>query len=149
MPASAENNLVANLRTQMLEKQMRILVIEDDPDTLLVMRKLLAGDGHEVATADGCETARQTCQKQLFDLVLCDIGLKDGDGCDLLRELRQQHRLNGIAISGYGLKEDLQRSREAGFLGHLVKPVTMEQLRLAIQKAVTSPRDRACDPGNN
>jgi CheY-like chemotaxis protein len=106
---------------------------------------LLASDGHEVATADGVSSAREAAQHRRFDLLLCDIGLRDGDGCELLRELQKLHGLQGIAISGYGMPEDMRRFQEAGFACHLLKPVTMEQLRLAIQRTITASTPPAGD----
>ncbi|MFP5284955.1 MAG: response regulator, partial [Thermoanaerobaculia bacterium] len=64
-----------------------------------------------------------------------DLGLPDGSGLDLMRELGARHGLRGIALSGYGMEEDVQRSREAGFETHLTKPVNLETLREAIRRA--------------
>jgi CheY-like chemotaxis protein len=70
-----------------------------------------------------------------FDLVISDLGLPDGTGFELMRELRDRHGLSGIALSGYGMEEDVRRSREAGFRGHLTKPVDLERLRRMIREA--------------
>ena len=70
-----------------------------------------------------------------FDLLLSDIGLPDGTGWDLLRELRAGARpIRAIAISGLGAPEDLERSESAGFSEHLVKPVAPEKLEEAVRK---------------
>ena len=58
----------------------------------------------------------------------------DGSGLELMQQLRTRHGLCGIALSGYGMEDDLQRSREAGFSHHLIKPVTPEGLEAAIRK---------------
>jgi response regulator of citrate/malate metabolism len=60
--------------------------------------------------------------------------LPDGSGLDLMRRLRDGHGLSGIAVSGYGMQEDLRRSLEAGFVEHLVKPVTFERLADAVDR---------------
>ena len=119
-----------------MEVETRILVVDDDPDTLSVVAKLLERDGYEVATAAGVEAARRAAEKGPFDLLLCDIGLSDGDGCELLQELRGRYGLHGIAMTGYGMPEDLDRYRQAGFLYQLIKPITIAQLESAIQTAL-------------
>ena len=76
--------------------------------------------------------AKCAAEKQKFDLVLCDIGLPDGNGLDLMRHLRETHGLTGIALSGFGAQEDLAASKAAGFAVHLIKPVDLDRLRQAI-----------------
>ncbi len=61
-------------------------------------------------------------------LVISDLGLPDGSGHDLMRELRESYRLRGIALSGFGMDDDVQRARDAGFVRHLTKPVDFENL---------------------
>jgi len=68
-----------------------------------------------------------------------DLGLPDGTGYDLMKQLRDRHRIRGIALSGYGMEEDQQRSREVGFLDHVVKPVDAGQLMAVIQRVVSDP----------
>ena len=64
-----------------------------------------------------------------FDLVVSDLGLPDGDGRDLMKELHDRDGLSGIAISGYGMEEDIEKSRAAGFAEHLTKPIQMQELQ--------------------
>ncbi len=99
------------------------------------MAALLEIAGHEVSTAVDLRSARVLAASGEFDLVVSDLGLPDGSGFDLMRELRDQYGLKGIAVSGYGMEEDLRRSREAGFLEHLVKPVDVEKLKAALARA--------------
>ncbi len=70
-----------------------------------------------------------------FDLLLSDIELPDGLGLTLMRELRDRGGLRGIAMSGFGAEEDLELSREAGFLDHLIKPIEPHRLDAAIRRA--------------
>jgi CheY-like chemotaxis protein len=67
------------------------------------------------------------------DLVICDVGLPDGSGVELMRELIARHGLSGIALTGYGMGSDVRASLEAGFLAHFTKPVDIRALREAIQ----------------
>jgi CheY-like chemotaxis protein len=68
-----------------------------------------------------------------FDLVISDLGLPDGNGIDLMRQLRRRYGLRGIAISGYGMAADRANTKQAGFLAHLVKPINFDQLQSALQ----------------
>lgn len=111
---------------------LRILLVEDHPHTLAVLARLLTKRGHEVTTAGAVREARTLADNQKFDLVVSDLGLPDGNGIELMRELRAKHRLPGIALSGYGMESDLEKSREAGFAEHLVKPVDFERLHQAV-----------------
>jgi CheY-like chemotaxis protein len=107
---------------------LRILLVEDHEDTRRAMSRLLRMQGHEVTTADTVRAALDLAARETFDLLISDIGLPDGSGLELMRQLRQ---VRGIALSGFGSEDDLRRSREAGFAHHLTKPVnfrTLEQL---------------------
>jgi PAS domain S-box-containing protein len=116
---------------------LHILLAEDNADTLRVMARLLRLRGHRVATADGVEAALLAEQAEgPFDLVISDIGLPDGSGLDLMRQLRGRapRPAPGIALSGYGTEDDRRRSREAGFAAHLTKPVDFPTLEDAIRR---------------
>jgi CheY-like chemotaxis protein len=112
----------------------RVLLIEDHVDTLEAARELLEELSCEVVAVGSSQEAVAAAQSQTFDLVLSDLGLPDGSGLDLMRQLREQHGLAGIALTGYGMEEDVRRSREAGFVDHLVKPITFQQLAGAIER---------------
>ena len=71
---------------------------------------------------------------ETFDLVISDLGLPDGSGVEMMRVLRDRHGLRGVALSGYGTDEDLQRTREAGFVMHLVKPIRIGDLRRVLNE---------------
>jgi DNA-binding response OmpR family regulator len=71
--------------------------------------------------------------------VVSDLGLPDGDGLDLMRQLRDQYGLRGIALSGYGHDQDIRESREAGFIEHLVKPIDFARLEAAVRRVSTKP----------
>ena len=114
---------------------LRLLLVEDNEPTLEVMTTLLELAGHDVKPAPDLRTARQLAESHEFDLVVSDLGLPDGTGFDLMRELRDRYGLKGIAVSGFGMEEDLRRSRESGFLEHLVKPVDVDKLKAALARA--------------
>ncbi len=119
------------------EKQWRILLVEDNLDTLRILSRLLERWGYEVWGADTVAGALETASREPFDLLISDIGLPDGSGLEVMREvLRSRPYVRGVAISGFGTDEDIRQSREAGFTEHLTKPVAIEGLRAAIDRLV-------------
>ena len=80
--------------------------------------------------------ARELGNTQTFDLLITDIGLPDGSGYQLMEELNRLHGIKGIAMTGYGMDEDVERSTKAGFYAHLTKPVKMQTLEKAILAAM-------------
>ena len=117
-------------------RSLRILLVEDHVDTAIIMRRVLSAQGHAVHIAGNVATALQLAGQQTFDLLLSDLGLPDGSGLDLMRALRAKGiNLPGIALSGYGQEADIQASRTAGFIAHLVKPVNLPKLKEEITKA--------------
>jgi CheY-like chemotaxis protein len=110
-----------------------LLLIEDHEATLQVLLRLLGREGHQVTPARSVNEALTVAAAKPFDLVISDLGLPDGTGIELMQKLRAVHGLRGIALSGYGMEDDLVRSREAGFIAHLIKPVDFNQLRRAIE----------------
>jgi two-component system CheB/CheR fusion protein len=114
-------------------RPLHILMVEDHGVTAKMMRMVLTADGHTVETAGDVATALELAGQQRFDLLVTDLGLPDGSGHDLMRQLRQRgYSFPGIALSGYGREEDVQRSREAGFATHLTKPASREAIVEAI-----------------
>lgn len=113
----------------------RILLVEDHKDTLTIMARLLRSFGYGVTTASSVGEAIQLAKHESFDILLSDIGLPDGSGLDLARHVKR-HRAakTAIAMTGFGLDEDVARSREAGFQAHLTKPVNVNMLRCVLRK---------------
>jgi PAS domain S-box-containing protein len=117
-------------------RSLRLLVVDDHEPTLSILAELLTLDGHQVTSASSTREARNAVARADFDVLISDLGLPDGSGLDLMREFREERRIAGIALSGYGSEEDLRSSREAGFAAHLVKPVVVDQLRRTIRAVV-------------
>jgi len=109
-----------------------LLLVEDHESTRQTLSRLLQRDGHRVVTAATVAEALDAAAVNQFEIVISDLGLPDGSGTELMEKLRDVHGLRGIALSGYGAEEDIVRSRAAGFVTHLVKPVAMAELRHAI-----------------
>ncbi len=114
---------------------LRVLVVEDHPDTGESCALLLQLLGHEARLAATCADALRAAEGFAPDLVLVDIGLPDGDGYDLADRLRAAlpRRPRVVAVTGYDHLEG--RSRRAGLDGHLVKPFTPEALAAVLAAA--------------
>jgi CheY-like chemotaxis protein len=127
-------------------RRLRLLLVEDHPDTSRVMTRLLRSLDHDVHAVGDVRAALRTAEVQQFDLVISDIGLPDGSGLELMRQLRERYQLKGIALSGYGMEDDMRRSREAGFDAHVTKPVDFDSLAAAIADvAALAPHSLARD----
>jgi two-component system CheB/CheR fusion protein len=107
----------------------RILLVEDHDDTRRVLARLLSSFGFIVAAAGTVREALDLSERERFDVLVSDIGLPDGTGTELMRELKLRQTITGIALSGFGRDEDLRRSADAGFTSHLIKPVNFQTLR--------------------
>jgi two-component system CheB/CheR fusion protein len=117
---------------------LRLLLVEDDESTLRVMAKLLRDRQYKVTTANTIASALEIAAAQDFDLVISDIGLPDGNGLELMKKLKNQRIIKGIALSGFGMDEDIQKSQEAGFVAHLTKPIDFQKLEATIQRVSSS-----------
>jgi len=83
--------------------------------------------------------AKAAAAAQTFDLLICDLVLPDGDGCDLCRELRQPCGMDAIALTACGYPADFAKTKAAGFRSHLLKPVSLDVLIEAIEGVLRDP----------
>jgi signal transduction histidine kinase len=117
----------------------RIFLVDDHVDSVREVRRFLEKSGYLVTTADSINAALRIAQGQKFDLLVSDIGLPDGEGHDLVRQMRERgHKSKCIALSGYGTEQDITRSHAAGFQEHLVKPVLPQDLLTTIKRLLGS-----------
>ena len=113
----------------------RVLLVEDHADSASALRTLLIRRGHHVRVATDLSSALEIAQAERFDLLISDVGLPDGTGAELMAQLRGGG-IRGIAISGFGMRGDVETSLAAGFSEHLVKPVKFGQLEAAIERVM-------------
>ena len=114
------------------------MLVEDEPATLRLMARLLKGLGHEVQTAATVASAIEEVEGGEFDLIVSDIGLPDGTGLELMRRIvALRGPIPSIALTGYGMEDDIVRSREAGFTAHLTKPIDFIKLEAIIRRVVS------------
>jgi CheY-like chemotaxis protein len=114
---------------------LRIFVVEDHPDTLSALCFYLKHIGHTVRSARTKEEALKKISEANCDVLISDIGLSDGNGWDLMREIGRRRPHFAVAMSGYGTMADRERSAEAGFRHHLTKPVSLEKLGAVLDEA--------------
>ncbi|HYE18611.1 MAG TPA: response regulator, partial [Tepidisphaeraceae bacterium] len=121
----------------------RVLLVEDHEHTANVMARMLKKAGHAVEWAGDVAAALAAAEQAAgagtpFDLVISDLGLPDRSGLELMVELKRRHTdgLRGIALSGFGMEEDVRQSLAAGFAHHLTKPVSMAQLHATIRRTI-------------
>ncbi len=117
---------------------LRILMVEDNQDTLKFFSQMLTQRGHVVRTASNLATALSAAAEADFELLISDIELPDGSGLELMWKLRASSSVRGIALSGFGSPDDLEQSRVAGFSEHLIKPIEFRHLEQAIDRAAAS-----------
>ena len=111
-------------------------MVEDHEDTAKTMARLLRGLNHKVDIAQSVSAGVELALGQEYDLILSDIGLPDGTGIDFIEKVRPHKKTPAIAITGFGVEEDVRRSLEAGFSAHLTKPVNFERLESLISQFV-------------
>lgn len=111
----------------------RLLVVDDHHDTCMGMKMILERRGYRVSLANSADQAVARAEAEEFDLLISDIGLPDRSGYELMQELQKSKGLRGIALSGFGMENDVTRAHAAGFAEHLTKPINFERLEQAIQ----------------
>jgi CheY-like chemotaxis protein len=108
-----------------------ILVVDDNQDAADSLAMLLEIGGHEVTAVYSASDALKRASELRPAVIVMDLGLPQIDGCEVARRMRGMAELKGVrlvALTGHGRDEDRQRTRDAGFDHHLVKPVDLEEL---------------------
>jgi signal transduction histidine kinase/ActR/RegA family two-component response regulator len=133
-----EAQIAPALSPRFAERQpMRILLVEDHEDTNRSLTSLLRRRGYHVQSALTFQSAVELSAKEQFDVLISDLGLPDGSGIDLIQNLVSKPPL-GIALTGFGMEQDIRKSREVGFQHHLVKPIDLNKLDALIQESAAA-----------
>ena len=114
-----------------------LLLVDDHADSLKIMGRLLTRQGYRVLLATSCQAALEIAREHRFDLIVSDLGLPDGSGLTLLGQLRIFCDVPAIALSGYGMEENVRQSRASGYNEHLTKPIDFSLLTLTIGHLLT------------
>jgi PAS domain S-box-containing protein len=161
LPSSAEADLV-DMPSQVASADpvqprdslsgIRILVVEDEPDTCEFLDRFLTGYGAEVVIARSAAEALARISSEKIDFIVGDIGLPDVDGYDLMHRIRELPASAGgatpaIALTAYARTEDRMRAHRAGYQAHLTKPIEPAELVATISSfaGLTEARRRARD----
>src|SRR5213595_2237874 len=130
LPAGPERELA-------VARHRRVLLVDDHHDTCIGMKRMLERHGYEITVAHSADQAVEKVRTQDFDLLISDIGLPDRSGYELMREVRLNKNLPGIALSGFGTEQDVNQARAAGFAEHLTKPINFERSERTIQNLLS------------
>ncbi|HOQ86731.1 MAG TPA: response regulator, partial [Phycisphaerae bacterium] len=117
----------------------RLLVVEDNRDVAEMIEVFLEKQGFEVLTVHSIAQALEMFETRPFDLVISDVGLPDGSGISLIRQLRARRPIKGVALSGHASEALINLCKRAGFSEYLVKPAEEEDLFRAIQRVLAGP----------
>jgi two-component system CheB/CheR fusion protein len=120
-------------------KGLRVLLVDDSIEALEAFRMLLEMEGAQVRAEPSAERALEAVAQQEFDVVLSDIGMPTMNGYEMIQQMRKTPRtarLPALALTGFGREQDVMRALEAGFNGHLSKPVSLKGLVAAIDRSL-------------
>ena len=115
------------VRDDEVSRGARIVVIDDNLDARELICDLLRGRGFDVQSANDGPTGMQLIAEQRPDIALVDLGLPELDGFTVVERLRREHpdlETRFVALTGYGHSSDYERTKQAGFHAHLVKPAS-------------------------
>src|SRR5438067_5325360 len=138
LPQGQAASVASKAVTDSARQALKILLVDDHHDTCAALEKLLVRRGHLVAVSHDVRSAMEAAVRNKFDLLISDIALPDGTGMDLMMQLRAIANVPGIAISGFGNNGDIERSLQAGFSEHLIKPIKLDNLEAAIERALST-----------
>lgn len=126
-----------------------ILIVEDHAQTSQIMARLVRARGFRVRAASSLAEAEECMKEGNVGFVISDLGLPDGNACDFMASQRDQRGLKGAAISGFGMDGDIARSRAAGFVKHLTKPIRIDELEavlLLARQEIKSRQENGTQP---
>jgi len=116
---------------------LKVFLVENHEDTLTYLSRYLRDCGHDVSSARDMTSALKGLSEQQVDVLISDIGLPDGDGWQLMKSLQEASTCPpfGIAMSGFSMRSDCEKSMKAGYKHHLIKPFLPEDLDILLEEA--------------
>ncbi|MBA2734067.1 MAG: PAS domain S-box protein [Acidobacteria bacterium] len=140
MPIESEKPGVNRTEERAIQNSVNVLVVEDSPDTLEMLRQTLKIRGYSVTPCESAPEALLAAQSGGFDIIISDIGMPEIDGYELIRRLRGLPHLSNvpaIALTGYAAEQDIKSALAAGFDAHIPKPVDPDDLAAQMKKLLT------------
>jgi CheY-like chemotaxis protein len=138
-PAAQQEEKQQQAQLQLRGAGRTVLLVEDDTDNASAIADVLRIHGYAVRVG-GTVAEGLVLADEGFDVLVSDIGLPDGTGRDLMRQLSTRKPVKGIALTGYGMERDIERDKEAGFTRHITKPVEPTELLAAIDELAQKRR---------
>jgi PAS domain S-box-containing protein len=126
-PSSETNRVPVTSRSK-----VRLLLIEVQSDTARALVRLLENRGYTIESVPNVALGLEATARGDFDLLLCDLGLPDGTGIDFIEKVRETDKTPAIALTGFGMQQDVERAQNAGFNAHLTKPINLQKLEATI-----------------
>ena len=123
---------------------IRILLVEDEPDTLEMLTAHLQAQGFETISCESASAALEASHSNRFDILISDIAMPEMDGLQLISTMRGRNELQSmpaIALTGYASQKDVEAALAAGFDLHLSKPIDPEELTAAIERVIISKQN--------
>jgi two-component system CheB/CheR fusion protein len=115
---------------------LKVLVVDDHHDTAVLTTRILTSIGHYVLRAESCAKALEIVKANQIDVVVTDIAMPDGDGCDLLDDILAHYPVLGVAFTGYASTADQLRFKKAGFTHVITKPADIDAIVDAVNSAI-------------
>ena len=125
-------------------RALSILLVDDHADSLELLARLLRRCGHRVATARRVDEAVRAVTRERFDILVSDIGLPDGCGTEVMRAIKAEQGVPGIALTGHGEEHYIKACAEAGFAARLLKPVVFHELVAAMENVLPATTRPLC-----
>jgi DNA-binding NtrC family response regulator len=119
----------------MFKQPLRVLIVDDHPDTLKYLGLYLEQLGHQVISAGSAREAVSAAATSPCDVLMSDIALGDGTGWELLKALHLPPSVCAVAMSGLGTADDVAKSKAAGYRWHLVKPINPDRVDQILEEA--------------
>lgn len=120
-----------------MENNINILILDDNDNMLENLRDILGEEGYKITACATLEEARNALGQRPYDLALVDIKLSSGSGLDLLKDIRKKNETTAVILfTGYASLETALEAMKSGAFDYLQKPLHMDELKMAIKKAL-------------
>ncbi len=140
VPAAREDIKAGEVAPAPIAGKTKILLVEDHADTAVALSRLLSSRNYQVRTENTVASALAAVRSEKFDILLCDLGLPDGTGLDFVAAARKLSNAPAIALTGFGMQQDIERAIQAGFAAHMTKPLNLQKLETEIRRLLEAPR---------
>jgi PAS domain S-box-containing protein len=139
VPATQDEPKADEAPPAQVPERAKILLVEDHEDTARALSRLLSSRNYQVKWENTVASAVAAVKKENFDILLCDLGLPDGTGMEFVAAAREFSNAPAIALTGFGMQQDIERALQAGFAAHMTKPLNLQKLETEIRRLLEAP----------